>query len=106
MAVLWLSFTINFLDRQILAAVAPTLKEEFHLSNTNYGELISGFYLVYAITTPFAGWFLDRVSLRAGAAIAVAIWSLAGSATVSPVATMLSKWSAPTGIPVGGWIAR
>ena len=81
MAVLWLSFTINFLDRQILAAVAPMLKEEFHLSNTNYGELISGFYLVYAITTPFAGWFLDRVSLRAGAMIAVAIWSLAGSAT-------------------------
>lgn len=81
MAVLWLSFTINFLDRQILAAVAPTLKEEFHLSNTNYGELISGFYLVYAITTPLAGWFLDRVSLRAGAVIAVAIWSLAGFAT-------------------------
>jgi len=81
MAVLWLSFTINFLDRQILAAVAPTLKAEFHLSNANYGELISGFYLVYAITTPLAGWFLDRVSLRAGVAIAVAIWSLAGSAT-------------------------
>ncbi len=81
MGVLWLSFSINFLDRQLLAAVAPTLKAEFHLSNTQYGQLVSGFYLVYAITTPFAGLFIDRVGLRAGAAIATTLWSLAGAAT-------------------------
>jgi ACS family hexuronate transporter-like MFS transporter len=83
MGVFWLSFSINFLDRQLLAAVAPTVKAEFHLSNTNYGELVSGFFLVYAITTPFAGLFLDRVSLRVGAAIATAFWSLAGMATAA-----------------------
>lgn len=81
MCVFWLSFSINFLDRQLLAAVAPALKAEFQLSNAQYGQLISGFYFVYAITTPFAGLFIDRVGLRAGAAVATTVWSLAGAAT-------------------------
>ena len=81
MVVLWISFTLNFLDRQLLAAVAPTLKSEFHLSNTQYGELVSAFYLVYAIVVPFVGLFVDRVGLKAAAAIATTVWSLAGAAT-------------------------
>jgi ACS family hexuronate transporter-like MFS transporter len=81
MGVFWLSFSLNFLDRQLLAAVAPALKLEFHLSNTEYGQLVSGFYLVYAIATPLGGLLIDRVLLRAGAAIAITIWSLAGAAT-------------------------
>jgi hypothetical protein len=40
MGVLMLSFTLNFLDRQMLAAVAPTLKSEFRLTNADYGALI------------------------------------------------------------------
>jgi ACS family hexuronate transporter-like MFS transporter len=81
MGVFWLSFTLNFLDRQLLAAVAPTVKAEFQLSNTEYGQLVSGFYLVYALATPVSGWFVDRVGLRAGAAIVTTLWSLAGAAT-------------------------
>jgi MFS transporter, ACS family, hexuronate transporter len=81
MGVLMLSFTLNFLDRQLLAAVAPTLKEEFHLSNTEYGELISVFYLVYTAVAPLFGLLIDRVGLQAGAAIAATIWSVAGAAT-------------------------
>jgi ACS family hexuronate transporter-like MFS transporter len=81
MGVLWLSWTLNFLDRQLLASVAPTLKAEFQLSNTQYGGLISGFYLVYALATPLSGLFVDRVGLRIGAAVAATLWSLAGAAT-------------------------
>jgi ACS family hexuronate transporter-like MFS transporter len=81
MGVFMLSYTLNFLDRQLLAAIAPTLKDEFHLSNTQYGGLVSAFYLVYAIAAPAAGLFVDRVGLKAGASIATIIWSLAGAAT-------------------------
>jgi MFS transporter, ACS family, hexuronate transporter len=81
MSVFWLSWTLNFLDRQLLAAVAPALKEEFQLSNAQYGQLISAFYLVFAITTPFCGWVVDRVGLRLSAAVAVTFWSVAGAAT-------------------------
>jgi ACS family hexuronate transporter-like MFS transporter len=69
------------LDRQLLSALAPTLRGEFQLSNQQYGLVVSVFATVYAVVAPAAGWFIDRVGLNLGSAIAVAIWSLAGSAT-------------------------
>jgi ACS family hexuronate transporter-like MFS transporter len=76
-----LSSSLNYLDRLLLAALAPTLKLEFHLSNTQYGELISVFSLVYAVMAPLAGWFIDTVGLNWGITISMTIWSLAGMAT-------------------------
>jgi ACS family hexuronate transporter-like MFS transporter len=76
-----LASTLNYLDRQLLAAVAPSLKTEFHLSNNDYGQIVSVFSIVYAVTAPLAGLFIDRVGLNAGVSIAVLVWSLAGAAT-------------------------
>ena len=76
-----LSSSLNYLDRQLLAALAPTVRGEFQLSNEQYGLVISSFAMVYAVVAPAAGWFIDRVGLNLGAGIAVALWSLAGSAT-------------------------
>jgi ACS family hexuronate transporter-like MFS transporter len=76
-----LSSALNYLDRQLLAALAPTLRGEFQLSNQQYGLVVSAFAVVYAMVAPAAGWFIDRVGLNRGATIAVALWSLAGSAT-------------------------
>src|SRR5882724_3905657 len=76
-----LSSSLNYLDRLLLAALAPTLKSEFHLSNTQYGGVISVFSIVYALTAPVAGWFIDRVGLNAGITVSMAVWSLAGMAT-------------------------
>src|SRR6202049_992498 len=75
------STALNYLDRLLLAALAPTLKSEFHLSNTQYGGVISVFSIVYALTAPVAGWFIDRVGLNAGITVSMAVWSLAGMAT-------------------------
>src|SRR5579862_6783978 len=76
-----LSTSLNYLDRQLLAALAPTLKSEFRLNNAEYGQIQSVFYIVYAVVAPFAGWFVDVVGLTLGTTLAVAIWSLAGAAT-------------------------
>jgi ACS family hexuronate transporter-like MFS transporter len=76
-----LSSSLNYLDRLLLAALAPTLKLEFHLSNTQYGELISVFSFVYAVMAPLAGWFIDAVGLNWGITMSMTIWSLAGMAT-------------------------
>ncbi|MBV8847216.1 MAG: MFS transporter [Bryobacterales bacterium] len=80
-AVFVLSTSLNYLDRQLLAAVAPTLRSEFHLSYAQYGQIQSVFNLSYSIIAPFAGWFIDFVGLNLGATIAVAVWSLAGAVT-------------------------
>jgi ACS family hexuronate transporter-like MFS transporter len=76
-----LSSMLNYLDRQLFAAVAPALKAEFGLTNTGYGALVSAFAITYMISAPFAGVLIDRVGLRYGATLAVAAWSLVGMAT-------------------------
>lgn len=79
--VIVLSTAINYLDRQLLAAVAPAIKSEFHLSNSGYGRIQSVFSIAYAVVAPLAGMFIDRVGLAAGASAAVLVWSGASIAT-------------------------
>ena len=78
LSVFVLSTALNYLDRLLLAALAPTLKSEFHLSNTQYGGVISVFSIVYALMAPVAGWFIDRVGLNAGITVSMAVWSRRG----------------------------
>lgn len=79
--VLVLSTALSFVDRQVLAALAPFLKDQFHLTNEGYGLVVSAFSLAYALTAPAAGLLIDRVGLTTGAALAVGLWSVAGVAT-------------------------
>jgi MFS transporter, ACS family, hexuronate transporter len=79
--VLVLSTALSFVDRQVLAALAPLLKEQFHLSNQGYGWVVTAFSLTYAIFAPVAGLLIDRVGLHAGITAVVALWSMAGVAT-------------------------
>lgn len=69
----------NYLDRLTLSAAAPRIMAEFHLSNTDYGWLLSAFSLSYTFASPAVGWFLDRAGLEAGIVWAVALWSLAAA---------------------------
>lgn len=80
-AVFALSNAINFMDRQILAALAPQLMEEFQLTAAGYGDVILAFSIAYAAGAPLAGWLIDRIGLRWGASLAVGFWSMAGMAT-------------------------
>lgn len=75
-----LSSTLNYLDRQVLATLAPVLLKEFHLTRQDYGYALSAFSIVYAIAAPFAGLFIDRVGLNRGIGIVVVAWSLAAGA--------------------------
>jgi ACS family hexuronate transporter-like MFS transporter len=76
-----LSSALNYLDRQILPALEPALKDDFRLSNADYGLILSAFSVAYAIAAPLAGLFIDRLGLNRGISLAVGFWSLAGIAT-------------------------
>src|ERR1700734_432904 len=76
-----ISSLLNYLDRSLQPAVAPSLMGEFHLSNYEYGQVIFVFSIVYAVAAPLAGWFIDRVGLNGGISIAALVWSAASVAT-------------------------
>jgi ACS family hexuronate transporter-like MFS transporter len=79
--VLVLSTALSFVDRQVLAALAPLLREQFGLSYQGYGWVVSAFSLAYAVFAPIAGLLIDRVGLNAGITAVVALWSMAGVST-------------------------
>jgi ACS family hexuronate transporter-like MFS transporter len=81
LAVFVLSSAINYLDRQTLATLKPVLCAEFHLSNADYGWVLSAFSLAYAASAPFAGILTDRIGLNRAITLAVGLWSCAGITT-------------------------
>jgi len=76
-----LSSSINYLDRQELATLAPVLRAEFHLSNLDYGWILAAVSITYAAAAPFAGLMIDRIGLNRGISLALGLWSLAGITT-------------------------
>ena len=78
---LWFCGFFNYADRQALSAVFPLLKGEFGISDPQLGTLSSAFMLVYALTSPFTGYAVDRLSRRFLIAAGLAFWSLICVAT-------------------------
>jgi ACS family hexuronate transporter-like MFS transporter len=81
MGVFVLSSALNYLDRQILAALAPVLRAEFSLTNAGYGMVLAAFSITYAISSPLAGLLIDRFGLNRAISAGVGLWSMAGVAT-------------------------
>ena len=81
------STTICYIDRQVLSVSAPLLRTQFKMSNLGYSEVLFAFILAYAIFSPIAGRFIDRIGTRLGLAYSVVFWSLASmlhAASVGP----------------------
>ena len=76
-ALLFVVTTINYMDRQVLSILAPTLQRELRWSESDYASVVYSFTLVYAFGFLIAGRWLDRVGVRRGFATAVVVWSLA-----------------------------
>ena len=68
---------LGYIDRQVLAALSPTILSETHMSQYEYTLAVSAFSIVYTIMNPVFGSFLDYIGLRRGMAIAVLIWTVA-----------------------------
>lgn len=83
-AVFVLMFTINalnYLDRLIVAAFGPVLKEDFAIHDNQIGMLSSAFIIIYTLATLPGGLLGDRFSRPHVIAAGVAIWSALSAAT-------------------------
>jgi MFS transporter, ACS family, hexuronate transporter len=74
---LFFAMEINILDRQVLSLVAPVLRDEFHLSNTDYGRILFCFLLGMTLGQIPVGMMMDRLGPRAGFCVIFTGWSLA-----------------------------
>jgi MFS transporter, Spinster family, sphingosine-1-phosphate transporter len=72
---------LDYLDRQLLAAVLPALQADLHIGDQKAGTIATAFMLGYFLTAPIFGWLGDRVSRR---------WLIAGGVFVWSLGTLLS----------------
>src|SRR5918998_3351615 len=80
-AMLFLASVINYIDRQVIGILKPTLQQQFGWSELDYGDIVFSFQLAYAIGFLFAGRMMDGLGTRLGFTIAIILWSLGGMAT-------------------------
>lgn len=71
-ALLFFATTINYMDRQVIGLLKPTLMGELHWSESDFGDIVAAFSLFYAFGYVGVGRLIDKIGVR---------WGLAGSAT-------------------------
>src|SRR2546430_8116234 len=76
-ALLFGATTVNYVDRQVLGILAPTLTRELHWTETDYAAIVSWFSIAYGVGLLVMGRVMDRIGVRVGLALAVLVWSLA-----------------------------
>src|SRR5881394_2438505 len=72
--------TINYIDRQVLGILAPTLQREIGWSEVQYGYIVTAFQAAYGIGLLLVGRLLDVIGTKLGYAVALIFWSLAAMA--------------------------
>src|SRR5215469_380614 len=67
---------LNYIDRSVLWAVQPLIKQEFNtVSDAQIGLLTTTFFWFYMCAAPFIGYLGDRYSRRHIVAVGIMIWS-------------------------------
>ena len=81
LGVLTLVNFLNYIDRQILPAVAPLMAEDLHLSDTEIGAMEAALLLSFTVLAPLFGRLGDRYSRTKIMATAAVLWSVATALT-------------------------
>lgn len=75
-AMLFAATSINYMDRQVISILKPTLMQSIHMSEIGYSNVVICFQAAYALGLVLAGRFVDKVGTRIGYMVIMAVWSL------------------------------
>ncbi|KRA84726.1 hexuronate transporter [Altererythrobacter sp. Root672] len=78
---LFFATAINYVDRQMIAVLKPTLQDEFGWTETTYADIVFAFQAAYALGYIVFGRLIDKLGARFGYSLAAVIWGLAAMAT-------------------------
>jgi ACS family hexuronate transporter-like MFS transporter len=76
-ALLFFATTINYLDRQVIGLLKPTLEKQFAWTETDYGHIVMAFQTAYALGLLAFGGFIDKLGTKLGYVVSLIVWSLA-----------------------------
>ena len=73
---LFVAMVFNYIDRQMIGILKPTLQKEFGWSELTYGDIVFYFQLAYAASYLLFGRLVDWIGARLGYAGAFIIWTI------------------------------
>ncbi|RDC63814.1 MFS transporter [Adhaeribacter pallidiroseus] len=76
-ALLFFATTINYIDRQVIGLLKPTLEKAFSWTESDYGNIVMVFASCYALGYIIFGNFIDKIGTKLGYTISIIIWSVA-----------------------------
>lgn len=76
-ALLFFATTINYLDRQVIGLLKPTLAADLNWTETDYSRIVQAFQFAYALGLLGFGGIIDRIGTKLGYTISVVVWSIA-----------------------------
>ncbi len=79
-ALIFFATTVNYIDRQVIGILKPTLQHELGWTEIDYSNIVFAFQLAYAIGLLVTGRIIDKIGTKLGYAAALVIWSIAAAA--------------------------
>src|SRR6202047_2784057 len=76
-ALLSAATALNYIDRQTIGVLKPTLQAELKWTEVSYADIVCWVQAAYAIGYLGFGPIIDRIGARAGYAVAFSVWTLA-----------------------------
>ena len=76
-ALLFFATTINYIDRQVIGLLKPTLEVEFGWSEKDYANIVMAFTAAYALGLLVFGRIIDKIGTKMGFSISIVFWSIA-----------------------------
>ncbi len=76
-ALLFMATVINYVDRQMIGVLKPTLSKDLGWTETDFANVIFFFQMAYAIGYIGFGRIVDVIGARMGYAVAFVVWQIA-----------------------------
>ena len=76
-SLVFLATAINFVDRMVIAVLAPVITERLGLTNLEFAGIATWFLLAYTASQGISGKLYDRLGTRLGFTLSVLLWSFA-----------------------------
>jgi ACS family hexuronate transporter-like MFS transporter len=95
---LFFAATVNYVDRQVIGILKPTLASEFGWSELDYSWIVFAFQTAYAVGLLFVGKLMDKIGTKIGFALAIVVWSIA--AILHAWAPGIGEFTSPIVAPI------
>jgi MFS transporter, ACS family, hexuronate transporter len=80
-SLLFLASILNYIDRQALSILAPTIQADLNLSDQQYATIVSFFLAAYTVAYLLSGRVVDALGARISMALFVGWWSISNAIT-------------------------